>query len=444
MVVNPTPASAAAPLPDHLILFTRYPEPGHTKTRLIPALGAEGAADLQRRMTEHMLRHVVQLQHRRAMQVTVQFAGGDRAAMQAWLGQRWDYVPQAEGDLGDRLAAAMHQAFATGAKRVVMCGIDCPTLDAALLAQAFDRLTDYEIVLGPSTDGGYYLIGMNRPFPELFQGIAWSTDVVAHQTEAIAHQHHWTMAHLPAQTDVDVPADLAVWEAVRQTLVSVIIPVLNEATHLPNLLHPLQQIPNVEVLLVDGGSTDNTVAIAQAHGIPVLSSPPGRAQQMNRGAKAASGSILLFLHADTRLPPNFPTWIRHTLDQPGVVAGAFELAIAASGWGYRWVEWGVRWRSRLCQLPYGDQAIFLHASTFEKLGGFPEMPIMEDFVLVQRLKRQGTVAIAPAPAQTSPRRWQALGLWQTTLINQIVLMGYYLGVSPTRLAHWYRRAQNRS
>ncbi|NJP10507.1 MAG: glycosyltransferase family 2 protein [Leptolyngbyaceae cyanobacterium RU_5_1] len=222
------------------------------------------------------------------------------------------------------------------------------------------------------------------------------------------------------------------------TALSVIIPVFNEAANLPITIAIAQTAADIEVIVVDGGSQDNTVAIAQSLGVPVIHSHPGRADQMNAGAAIAQGDTLLFLHGDTQLPKEYDQLIHETLLQPGVIAGAFELAIAGSQWGLRLVEWGVKWRSRVLQLPYGDQAIFLEADVFHQLGGFSEMPIMEDFELVQRLRKRGRIAIAPAPVTTSARRWQTLGILKTTLINQWILMAYFLGVSPATLAQWYR------
>lgn len=219
---------------------------------------------------------------------------------------------------------------------------------------------------------------------------------------------------------------------------SVIVPVLNEAHQLSDTLAPLQTLPDVEIIVVDGGSRDDTVAVARSLGVQVIETTPGRAHQMNQGAAAATGAWLLFLHGDTRLPAHAPAHVQTVLAQPGVVAGAFDLRIAATGWGLRWIERGVWARSRLCQLPYGDQALFLRTTTFRQVGGFPELPIMEDFVLVQRLKRLGRIAIAPACVTTSPRRWQKLGVPRTTLINQLMIVGYYLGFSPHRLVRWYR------
>lgn len=195
----------------------------------------------------------------------------------------------------------------------------------------------------------------------------------------------------------------------------------------------------IEVIVADGGSTDDTYAVAQARGVQVVVATGGRGVQLNRGADLAQGDILLFLHADTRLPPDFATLVRQTLAQPGVVAGAFDLAIDGPGWGLRWVEWGVKWRSRWLSLPYGDQAIFLSAQRFRQMGGFAPLPIMEDFNLVQRLSRQGRIAMVPTPVTTSSRRWQRLGVGQTTLANQGMVIGYMLGLDIDQLARWYRR-----
>jgi hypothetical protein len=161
---------------------------------------------------------------------------------------------------------------------------------------------------------------------------------------------------------------------------------------------------------------------------------------MNLGAAAAQSPILLFLHADTRLPEDFAECVRWTLAQDGVVAGAFELRIASPRPGFRLIERLANFRSRRLQMPYGDQAIFLMADIFQESGGFPEIPLMEDFNFVRRLKRRGRVAIACAPALTSARRWERRGLLRQTLLNQAVICGCLLGIAPERLARWYRSA----
>lgn len=202
-----------------LIVFTRYPRPGKAKTRLIPALGAEGAAALQRQMTEYTLTQVKQLVADQSCSAEIWFAGTnapevDRQLMQDWLGTNWVYRPQSGGDLGKRMADAFAAAFADGIVRVVTIGTDCPQLDASRLSQAFAALETHDLVLGPATDGGYYLIGLRRSIPELFTGIAWSTAEVLSATVQIAEHLGLSIAYLDRLTDIDRPEDLPVWQAI--------------------------------------------------------------------------------------------------------------------------------------------------------------------------------------------------------------------------------------
>ena len=228
-----------------------------------------------------------------------------------------------------------------------------------------------------------------------------------------------------------------------QYMISIIIPVLNEAEIVAKTLGQLAQYPAVEVIVVDGGSTDNTVAIAQKIAKVITVVGQGRAGQMNAGADIAQSDILLFLHADTQLPSNFIELVSRTLQPPQVIAGAFELQIDGSEKSLRLVEILVKIRSHLFSLPYGDQAIFISRETFSKLGGFAKLPIMEDFEFIQRAKHHGKIAIAPRAVITSGRRWQKLGVWKTTLINQIIIIGYYWGISPVKLGQFYRRQGKR-
>lgn len=220
--------------------------------------------------------------------------------------------------------------------------------------------------------------------------------------------------------------------------ISIIIPVLNEASNIRLVLASLQNVANVEVIVVDGGSQDETVQIARFLGVKVVCSAAGRAHQMNAGAISATGDILLFLHADTRLPTGFETMVPLALAQSGTIAGAFSLRIDGNMRSLRLVEKMVNWRSRNISLPYGDQAIFLKAAVFHDIGGFPDLPIMEDFELMLRLRRLGRIAIVPASVLTSARRWQKLGVVKTTFINQVVIIGYFLRVPPSQLVRWYR------
>ena len=223
----------------------------------------------------------------------------------------------------------------------------------------------------------------------------------------------------------------------NRDLISIIIPTLNEADNIHEAIISSQIGSHIEIIIVDGGSQDQTLLIAKSLNVQVIISPLGRANQMNAGAMAASGEILLFLHADTRLPTNFEQMIRTTLAKPGIVAGAFALRINAPDWGLRLVEFGVKWRSHLWQMPYGDQGIFLTKDVFQQVGNFPKMPIMEDFELMRKLKTLGKIYLLPTPVITSPRRWLKKGIIQTTLWNQIIVIAYLLGISPHRIRNWY-------
>lgn len=198
----------------HLIIFTRYPEPGKTKTRMIPALGDLGAANLQKQMTEYTVSQVKELQKTVDVSCEVRFAGGNLQLMQDWLGVDLVYQPQGEGDLGDRMVRSFSDAFQSGSEQVIIIGTDCPGVNSQLLAKAFEQVCSYNLVLGPAIDGGYYLIGLRQPIPDLFANIDWGTPQVLQQTVSIAEKLNLSKIYLPALSDVDYPEDLPIWEQV--------------------------------------------------------------------------------------------------------------------------------------------------------------------------------------------------------------------------------------
>lgn len=191
---------------DHLLIFTRYPQAGRTKTRLIPLLGAEGAADLQRRMTEQLLAHLRSLPADRP-RITIHYQGGGAAAMARWLGG-FAYARQVGGTLGERLDHAFAAAFAAGGRRVVAVGSDCPELKATTILAAFRGLAEREVVLGPATDGGYYLIGLRQPVAGLFADMPWGSGQLLARTVAVATALHLSLQLLEPLSDVDRPEDL--------------------------------------------------------------------------------------------------------------------------------------------------------------------------------------------------------------------------------------------
>jgi len=193
---------------DQLTIFTRYPEPGQTKTRLIDELGREGAAALQKKLTEKTLQKIDQLLATTTFEPVIYFEGGELASMQSWLGRDRRYKPQGDGDLGEKLKRAFDDAFDAGAQRVVTIGCDCPGLAIEHINRAFDALYFHDLVLGPASDGGYYLIGIKRPLDELFENIPWGTDRVFETTVSLAQQLGLSAAILEELHDVDRPEDL--------------------------------------------------------------------------------------------------------------------------------------------------------------------------------------------------------------------------------------------
>jgi uncharacterized protein len=199
-----------------LIIFSRYPEAGRSKTRLIPALGASGAARLHEDMTRHTLRTAAELVRDYPVRVEVHFAGGDEGSMRRVFGGDFPYRRQVAGDLGHKMRTALKGALRTGSSRAMVIGTDCPDLTAARLRQAFEALETRELVLGPAQDGGYYLIGCRRVWPELFADIPWGTEHVLALTLAAARGAGLTPHVLEPLPDVDRPEDLHVWEAARR------------------------------------------------------------------------------------------------------------------------------------------------------------------------------------------------------------------------------------
>ena len=428
---------------DRLIIFGRYPVPGKTKTRLIPALGRAGAANLQRRLTEKTFLTAKNFTAKNNITIECCFEGGTKKKVRRWLGPIPHISFQHEGNLGQRMCSALFSTCRAGNKRVVLVGTDIPGLSTKIFKEAFDALLKHDIVLGPSTDGGYWLIGLKRPI-DLFQNIDWSTPRVLKQTLTQARLMGLAVYLLEFLSDVDTLEDLGKWrleESAPEIFLTVVIPAFNEEDHIHrSILGATDR--DVEVVVADGGSTDRTVSQAESLDARVIHCPLDRARQQNFGTTVAKGENLLFLHADTLLPEGYVTQVFETLMAPGTVLGAFRFKTDFCHPLMRVVEWVTHLRSRYLRLPYGDQAIFMKKSVFERVGGFPMVPIGEDLLLVRHLIKHenARVFLATGAAITSGRRWKTYGPLKTTWMNQLMLAGMAMGISPQTLSRLYRRS----
>jgi rSAM/selenodomain-associated transferase 2 len=305
--------------------------------------------------------------------------------------------------------------------------------------------------MGPAADGGYYLIGLSHPEPALFESIPWGTAEVARVTRRRAARLKLDVRALEPLADVDRSEDLPrLPESLLgggsfpprgpggEALVSVVVPALNEGKVIGPLVARVVSLPDTEVVVADGGSADDTAYAARRAGARVVAAPPGRGPQMNAGAASAAGEVLLFAHADSRIDAAHVIAARDVLAERGTAGGAFPFRVEADEAGFRTLEKLVGLRNRLLGVVYGDQGLFVRAKDFRRVGGFPDWPLFEDAGITRRLRRLGRFVVGGPPLATSARRWRSEGLARTTLLNQLLGVGYALGVPPTRLARLRR------
>lgn len=228
---------------------------------------------------------------------------------------------------------------------------------------------------------------------------------------------------------------------------TVVIPTYNEAGSIADTIRLIRQHKRcrVQIIVVDGFSTDDTLRRARRAGATLaIKVRGGRAAQLNAGAARARATRMLFLHADTKVPPSFDEEIACVLEKSNVVAGAFRLSIGSNIHGIHTIERVANWRASFLQRPYGDQGLFLNANMFKQVGKFPIMPFLEDYEIVRRLSKKGRIAISQKSVITSARRWEVLGVVRTTLINQFIIAAYHCGIPVNKLCNFYRGVLRRA
>lgn len=437
-----------------VLVFAKPPRAGQAKTRLAVSLGAEGAANLARAFFEDVWAAVASLPWAEPVLATTDPEAPEWR--EARVRRAW---PQGDGDLGARMTRLLQRSLAA-APAALAIGTDSPGLPAAHFDAARQALESADAVLGPSEDGGFYLLGLRRVPDDLLEGLPWSSEETFERTRNRLVERGLSVHVLPAFFDVDRPEDL---EPLRRSLVrgeirapataralgrlaavpprvSVVVPALNEEARIESQVRSLVESGSWhEVLVVDGGSGDRTVERARSvERVRVLESGRGRALQMNAGAHAATGDVLLFLHADVELPADAFHQVEEALADPEVVAGAFRTWTVPEGpgSGFAPLLHLADLRSRYSGSPYGDQAIFVRAGVFERLGGFPEQPLMEDLAFSRKLRRAGKIRTVRSSVRVSGRRFLSRPLYYFFLMNLLPLL-YALGVPPARLERLY-------
>lgn len=406
-----------------LVIFTRFPIPGKAKTRLIPVLGAEGAALHQKMMTEF----IVSQAKGAGVSIEIRYTDGSDEEMRNWLGNDILFKHQGDGDLGQRMARAISENLNHDLKKVAIIGSDCPDFRSSDIKELFKELEVHPIAIGPATDGGYYTIGMNVLHSELFTGIDWGTDKVLSQTLSSTAI---PIKLLTTRSDVDELSDLV-------PKISVVIPTLNEEKTIEPTLKQVKKGYYTQILVVDGGSTDSTVEIVEKMGVSVIHSLPGRGIQQRIGCEISTGEIVLLLHADTILPENWDITIRSAFKNQKIGLTAFRLRINEQSIKYKLVEFGVTIRSILFRLPYGDQAIAVRKQVLNQIGGFPNRLLMEDVYLVKKIRKLSSIRLLRTSVLTSNRRWKKYGVLKTTIYNQFILWADWLGATDFQLKDLY-------
>jgi hypothetical protein len=433
-----------------VVVMARAPVPGAAKTRLEPLLGAEGAARLQGELIRHTLAWSA------AAAPTWLALTPPDAAFEGLVPGRVERFAQADGELGARMAAAAGHILAVHDGPVAVIGTDAPLLGPRHLAAAEAALAaGHDAAIVPARDGGYVLIALARELPAAFELSApeWGGRRVLELTRRALQQAGLTVAILDAVRDLDTPADALALRAdprcpaalrrALEPLVSIVVPVLGEEAMIGGLLDHLASLPGRwERIVADGGSSDRTCELAGAHpSAPrIVHAPRGRANQMNAGAAVAGGEVVLFLHADTRLPAGAHASVTAALADPALLGGNFALRFDGED---RFSRLLGRWYAlqRRAGIYYGDSAIWLRRAAFERLGGYRPLPIMEDYDLVRRLQRDGPTRCLPGPARTSARRWERYGLARTIGSWVVIRWLFIAGVEPRRLARLYPHAR---
>jgi hypothetical protein len=426
-----------------LIVFMKYPEAGRVKTRLSIEIGDEEALHVYQKLTRRTLG--IASDFKQAHGKTDLFLFYDppdaKIPLQKQYPGPWEFVPQADGHLGDRMRAAFAYVFELGYGQAVLVGTDIADIADGDLREAFQALGFNQAVLGPALDGGFYLIGLSSMFARIFEFSSWSTPSVFERTAACFDAAHVKVASIQRRKDVDQIEDLQ-WlneNAMFQDQISIIVPFLSKTKKIAFLIDTLeaQLWPGDDILLVKGGPPSERAPLHISAHTTLFFAPRGRGNQLNLGARMARNNLFWFLHADTAPPANFGYHVRKISQAPEAMLGCFELQFKPTNVYLDLISKWANMRTKYFKLPYGDQGFFCSRQTFEELGGFKKQFLMEDLDFVRKCRTLGKLLIVPQRIGSSSRRYSSKGLLRASVLNHWTVLLYFLGVDDRKLYSRY-------
>jgi rSAM/selenodomain-associated transferase 2/rSAM/selenodomain-associated transferase 1 len=422
-----------------LMIFLRYPEPGRVKTRLAAGIGRQEATWLYEKLVWRTLGVAADLRRSRpGVDLIIFFHPPEQESrIRAKYPGPWNFVAQAHGHLGEKMAAAFHHARDHGYHQAVLIGSDIGDLALTDLQSAFGFLEPGRAVLGPAADGGFYLIGLGGPCAGAFTSSEWGTAEVFQRTSNALPAAGWGVKILERRHDIDRIEDLVQLpqRSYFEQRLSVIVPTVKPIDAIEPLVAALepQLWPGDEIIVVRGRHPLGQEMVVLSPQAQVISTARGRGRQLNCGARAARGDLFWFFHDDCTPPPNFGYHVRKLTHAPHAVLGCFQLAFTPTN---RALDLIVRWanfRTRRLMLPYGDQGIFCRRETFEQVGGFRKAFLMEDVDFVRSVRKLGALLPIPENLHTSPQRYLSHGILCTSLRNHLLMTLYLLGVDDRKL-----------
>ena len=430
-----------------VLIFLRYPEAGKVKRRLSEEIGSQKAAEVYEKLIRRTLGVACDLKRRAPETRIVLFHTPEDPVERFETKFRgpWEFCPQQGENLGVRMANALENAFATGANKAVLIGTDLADIEVMDIEGAFRDTGERVVVLGPAGDGGFYLIGADRPIGAALNFSTWGTGEVFSRTARELTAGGFCIRRAARRNDVDCRRDLDLLDRdyLFTSSISIIIPTLTDAQKLMPLLTHLENSlwPGDEIVVVQGGAFQEVPLRRISPSLAFASVQRGRGIQQNAGAMLSRGTILFFLHDDTIPTPEFGYLIRKASREAPTALGCFKLRFIPSNRALELIAVWANLRSALFKLPYGDQGFFCRREVFERVGGFGRSYLLEDVDLVRKIRKmgqgRGAVSIVPAHVYSSSERYLRKGILKASLQNHLIFLSSAFGSSERTLYRKY-------